>query len=278
LRGAKFTLYFDYSLCDEEIAACPQENIHDIFSNRPTLLFSWKKKRHKRRGTFSNLLLSAISDKLCWFNNGDAQQRLISILGSTEVRLSTDKDEERDIIRAHPDYRQQGLWMDWINVCWENNDVAGNHVSVLPAQVIMILNFDTAEYEPLPGTISHQLPRLIDVEQHGKHVPRNGIHVVIHSAADHGEDSDKNIHVATRYRMENCFQLIEKQNIVGIAFVARDPIMPLRDPFDYEISNVVTGNEWGLHFIPVNSRGYPNWYMENEESLLDEFDERNMSW
>jgi hypothetical protein len=48
LRGAKFTLYFDYSLCDEEIAACPQEIIHDIFSNRPTLLFLWKKKGIKQ--------------------------------------------------------------------------------------------------------------------------------------------------------------------------------------------------------------------------------------
>jgi hypothetical protein len=81
--------------------------------------------------------------------------------------------------------------MDWINVCWENNDVTRNHVNVLPAQVIMILDFDTAEYEPLPGNIRHRLPRLVDLEQNGNHVPRNGKHVVIHSAADHGEDSDK---------------------------------------------------------------------------------------
>jgi len=78
--------------------------------------------------------------------------------------------------------------------------------------------------------------------------------------------------------MENCFQLIQKENIVGIAFVARDPIMPQRDPFDYEISTVLTGKDWAWHFIPLNSRGYQNWYEDNEESLLDDFDENNISW
>ena len=278
LRGAKFSLYFDYSQYDEEIKALCHHTINDIFSSRAALLFSWKNKRHKKRGTFSKLILSAISDKLCWFNNGEAQHRLVSISGSTEIRLSTVSDGGRDIIRAHPDYRREGLWMDWINVCWENNDVAQNHVNVLPAQVIMILDFDTAEYEALPADIHDRLPRIIDLEQTGNHVPRSGIHVVIHSAAEHAEDGDKKNHVATRYRMENCFQLIQKENIVGIAFVARDPIMPQRDPFDYEISTVLTGKDWAWHFIPLNSRGYQNWYEDNEESLLDDFDENNISW
>ena len=183
---------------------------------------------------------------------------------------------DRNIVRAHPDYRGEGTWMDWIDVCWEQDD-GNNDTIVLPAQVIMIMDFDSAYYERMSPNILNLFPFLRNGELGGHHAERTGIYVVIHSASM-PIDEEPSTSITTRYQMEDVFQMITLESIIGITFTARDPIVPGMDPFMYEISRVTKHIDWAYNFIPCNVHGWEEWYMKNNDLLSDEFDETVNPW
>lgn len=60
------------------------------------------------------MILQSLSQKLAWFNSGNGTRRITSIHGYTEIRLfRASHEKKRNIIRAHPDYRGKGYWLDW---------------------------------------------------------------------------------------------------------------------------------------------------------------------
>ena len=158
LRGSKFSIDFDYSAPDIECLAnnqqCRyhQQSIEELFGRLPNSKFKWLQKRNHGKRCFPQMIHESIVRKLAWFNNGNATRRINSIIGYTELRIpcSSEKKTQRDIIRAHPDYKKNGLWLDWIDVIWETGDNEDD-ITMLPAQVMMILDFDSAEYEFIPG-------------------------------------------------------------------------------------------------------------------------------
>jgi len=278
LRGAKFTLHFDYSSCDHDFVTGTKDGVHELFGTTPKVRFSWKKSKNKSKRSFPSRLLIHLSQKIGWFNNGDTHQRIVRITGCTEIRLKTDGRDvvDRIIVRAHPDYRGEGIWMDWIDVCWEQDD-GNDDVIVLPAQVIMIIDFDSAQYERIPPHILNLFPFLLNGELGGHHAERTGIYIVIHSAAI-PTDEESSTSITTRYLMEDVFQMITLDSVIGITFVARDPMTPGRSPFMYEISQVSKRIDWAYNFIPRNINGWEDWYVNNNDELSDEFDDNVNPW
>jgi hypothetical protein len=142
---------FDYSAIDAKLDSSRTRNftLDDVYSETPKVYFSWIKKRNRTKKRFPPIILDAIIEKLSWFNNSEPGIRIKSIHGATEVELlSQPKEEQRSFIRAHPDFRQTGLWFDWVNVQWETEPPSNRDI-LIPAQVLMLLDFDTIVYEDI---------------------------------------------------------------------------------------------------------------------------------
>ena len=288
LRGSKFSINFNYAGQDQQnlgnkpgLNPC-QVSMVEIFGMMPESTFKWSHKRNHNKSSFPPITFETIVRKIAWFNNGDATKRIISIDGHTELRIPTSSGNNinRDIIRAHPDYKNNGLWLDWIDVIWESDDIQKEDVMILPAQVVMILDFDSAEYEYIPKEIVNKVPILITGSDEVVHNHREGIHLLVHSA-DHNnvkeEEDQAGLSITQRFVMEPFFQLIEMSNVNGIAFVARDP--PSRenqDDINFGISYVRNPHIWGNAFVPRLSEGYK--YPNDDQLSLDEFNEIYNPW
>jgi hypothetical protein len=126
------------------------------------------------------------------------------------VELSSDiKDKQRYFIRAHPDFRQTGLWFDWVVIRWDS-ELNSAHNILIPDQVLMVLDFDSIVYEDIVAAsitkLLDHLPREQNIIEEEK---RNGIHLLVHSASD-DNTRDFDIHhdsIVHRYVMEPFFQL-----------------------------------------------------------------------
>jgi hypothetical protein len=283
MRGARFTITFDYSAIDDrnlDRALC------EIFEERPVTKFSWDKKRNRKHRSFPKYLLEAIGNKIAWFNNGNSCQRISSIRGCTEIHFIERKGEPiRHIIRSHPDYRKKGVWMDWVEIAWENEEDQANPTA-LPAQVLMFLDYDEALYEPIPIHILNALvPDTFNgnLRSNYQHQSRNGIHVVIHSAKEpnnfHDDVEQTQISICRRFQMEPFYQIVSVDNLCGIAFVARDPPTCQNvnhNDQSYEITLVMHPAEWQMTFIPVLCKDYTR--PDEDEILQDEFNDEVNPW
>lgn len=292
LRGAKFQICFNYSDLHDAVSLGHHpvvsnrngRNLNALFDSLPKVDFSWCQKRNVMKRHFPDLILSSIHKKLSWFNNGDSSQRISSIQGYTELRLQrqseSSKEKQRNIIRSHPDYRGKGIWFDWVDVVWEvEHDEEDNTSTItLPARVVMILDFQSATYEPIPDPILMLFPLLSQGLDNLLHRRRDGIQLLVHSASEEAEwDADVPNSIAERYSMEPFFQLIHFENIAGVVFVARDPPNHNNlDDMDYRITCVVHRTQWGSFFIPHLRRGYvaPN----KSNFHLDEFNVDDNPW
>ena len=294
LRGAKFTIAFDYSSADDDVrndflAGNNRQtmNLNALFDMLPKVTFTWYQKRNVSKRKFPDLIMSSIHQKLAWFNNGNMSRRISSINGYTELRLRrglSHQNEHRDIVRAHPDYRGKGLWCDWIDVEWEveGSDDSSNDtcVTILPAQVVMILDFHSASFESIPDDIISFYPAIHQGLFDKTHSKRDGVHLLIHSTAD---DDVRNVDeeqesIATRFNMEPYFQLIQLENVAGLAFVARDPphVSENRAGMDFRITRVMMRNKWGSLFVTHFKRGYEK--PKPDEYHLDKFNLELNPW
>jgi len=278
LGGAKFSLIFDYSTIDDKMCNPETSNrqipLQKMFEHMPIVSFSWVRSKDRCKRHFSKLVLQSVTQKLAWLNNGDCTRRMASINGYTELHLLPKHiDTERSIVRAHPDYRGKGFWFDWVSIQWENEEKYDRALSI-PAQVLMILDFDSIVYEPLPHEIVECYPILrtkgMDILNHS----RTGIHILVHSASENTEESCTSI--AHRYVMEPFFQMIEMQNIEGNVFVCRDPPSSDCNELDFEITHVVQPSLWGGYFIPRFSHGYE--IPADSDLCSDEFNEIQNPW
>jgi hypothetical protein len=281
-RGSRFTICFDYTTVDEYTRNCyltgQQISVVDVFQRTPEASFSWSHKRNAGKNSFPDVIFKSMVKKLGWFNNGEGRLRISSIKGYTELRIPTASDKnQRGIIRAHPDYRN-GLWLDWIDVSWAVglHEDGQEETVVLPAQVIMILDFDDADYEPVPEHILTMLPILTRNVDEVKHKAKEGIHLLVHSADFNNVEEDEQLTFASRYSMEPFFQMIEVTNILGIAFVARDPPSNDEDIMDFCITYVKNPKLWGNAFVPRLCHGWE--HPDDDELHLDEFDETYNPW
>jgi hypothetical protein len=280
MRGSKFTITFDYSHVDNQVLHKHQGNdlvlVGDFFQQMPHCIFKWKHKRNHNKKTFPQVTLDSDIEKLAWFNNGLPTKRICSIVGSTEFRLNCEENLiERDIIRAHPDYRKDGIWFDWVDVTWEGIGDDPQDEVTLPAQVIMILDFDCAEFETIPEEIVTLFP-ILSTEQHMlTHPCRKGIHLLVHSA-DHNNEAGDATSIGERFVMEPFFQIIESTNVSSVAFVARDPPLIDADMMNFRSTKVKNPELWGQAFIPRFIDGYND---PHENQLhLDEFNENFNPW
>jgi len=272
-----------------------------VFDMLPKIKFSWiHRSRKKNRGRhFPRYILDTIGKKLSWYKDPTKSSRITSIIGCTEIHLAkrTSKDKTRNIIRAHPDYRGHGIWMDWVDVSWEchNNQ---EDIVLLPAQVLMILNFDHAEYEELPRAIVETLypffGAVTDSEINDPQMStylRKGIHLLVHSAEDDGtntphyyEDMEEEkaiqlVSICNRSVMEPHYQLVYLNNISGIAYVARDPLDihgNNDESLQYEITYVNNPDDWCDAFITKHHRGFKR--PQKHEASLDAFNEDFNPW
>jgi hypothetical protein len=280
LRGAKFYIDFDYSTIDQGIidedTNSRNRTLDRMFEQLPLTSFLWAKKKNRNKRVFSDVILESLTKKLAWFNNGDKSQRITSIEGYTEIRLpQKGKKKERNIVRAHPDYRGKGFWLDWIDINWvvdEDHQVIEN----LPAQVIMILDFDNACYEPIPDEVLSVFPILMNNELHMPQISRVGVHLLVHSAGNKEYAEEMNESIAHRYVMEPFFQLITMENIVGVTFVSRDPPTCDRNEMSFAITAVTAPDKWGGFFVPRHRHAYQ---IPNDMGChLDEFNETYNPW
>lgn len=268
-RGARFSLMFDYRYCDELLVNNPPPNIFHVFDSRASVKFRWIKKRDRARKHINRQIMEAIANKLSWFNNGMGTNRIVSVQGFTEIRLDCDNDETgRTIVRAHP------------------------------ARVLLMLDFNTADYTAIPETILQLFPLAPMVIERRVYEKREGIHVLIHSAsAPSIEDDNDNIasrdmypKVGHRYAMEPVFQFIKVENIKQITFVAPDPPDNLTNNHDqqrrnitqrtpswvYEVTKVDQPSRWSSMFEQFFSKDYNS--PQQDDLHLDEFNETFHPW
>jgi len=242
--------------------------------------------------------MNAICRKLSWFNNGSGSKRLVSIEGFTELQLlSTETQSTRSIVRAHPDYRGNGPWMDWVNVCWEHVTDIGEEESlseiILPARVIMLLDFNTAKYAAIPEEVVSQFTCYNQFLERRAHDIREGIHVMVHSASmplemqldeDESDIQYDGSVVSQRYDMEEVYQFVQVENIKGIAFVAIDPPENIATncknqychELCYKITQVHNPVAWGSSFENKFSKKYKQPALKN--LCHDEFNESFNPW
>jgi hypothetical protein len=287
MRGATFSIDFDYSDIDEKALRCNRYDstgIASIFDQIPLVKFSWMKKIHEEKKSFPTHILDSMTKKLAWLNNGNRSCRIRSIQGCTEIHMSSaDKHKtNRHIVRANPDYRGKGLWMDWVDVSWENpNNI--EQPTILPAQVILCVNFDDAVYEDIPLLANDIFNTSIQAIM--QHHPKKGIHVLLHSAEDdgnnHNEVDTSSISICKRFTMESFYQFIQIDHVLGICFVARDPPAPACltniNKLQYEVTYVMHPTDWCHTFIPKMGEGYSAPFDE-DEGALDEFNEDYNPW
>jgi hypothetical protein len=294
-RGARFIIKLDYMASDEAILSNPPPNIFHVFDKKPSVKFRWMAKRDRNKLKFARNIMDALGNKLSWFNNGNVMKRLVTVQGFTELRLEEDLQNFtcRSIVRCHPDYRGSGPWMDWIDVCWELRDDDGSTSFLnLPAHLMMMLDFDTAEYEELPKTILSLFQHSHSILGQCLHEPRKGIHIIIHSASDSVDDEENDSsenqllsQISSRYKMEHVYQLVKLENIKDIAFVVMDPpddlinsarSNKLTDVMEFNITSVSNPVTWGLCFEETFSKQYCP--PKEHDLVLDEFNEKFHSW
>jgi hypothetical protein len=281
LEGSRFAINFDYSSIDIKFQNDKYGSslLHDLYNEHPEVHFTWKRKRNIGKRPFPSIILQSITAKLSWLNNGEINRRIKTIEGSTELHLPiVGETVNRSCVRAHPDYRETGLWMDWVDICWESEDLDDDGI-IIPAQVLMILDFDSIIFEKIPHTIAHLIPTNISAHRNDMiEEQRNGIHLLVHSAADNyvSENDIKSDALVERFVMEPFFQLVELDNVERVVYVARDLNTEDQDPMRYEISKVLNPQLWGLHFIPR----FGTSYMEPDDDDLhrDEFNETYNPW
>jgi len=104
--------------------------------------------------------------------------------------------------------------------------------------------------------------------------------LLIHSAA---EDNVCNIDeeqesIATHFTLEPYFQLIQLENVAGLAFVARDPPHYSQNcaVMEFQITHVMQRKKWGSLFVTRFKRGYEK--PEPDEYYLDEFNLELNPW
>lgn len=276
LSGSSFVINFDYTSIDARLEEGNLKtlSIHDVYHEIPDTLFRWNRKRNSRKKPFPAIVLESIVAKLSWLNDGDITKRIKSINGATEVNLPSNREQsKRSFVRAHPDYREIGLWMDWVDIRWELEEDDGHYVKI-PAQVLMILDFNSIVYEEIPQTTCGLFANVSTgnmIDTSDEH--RVGIRVLVHSAADNGiRDFDPvKDSIVSRYIMEPFFQLVDLNNIDSICFVARDSIDDQENPMIYGISKVLDPQLWGLVFIPRYAHDYEE--PKDNELHLNEFNE-----
>jgi hypothetical protein len=298
-RGARFSITLDYRDCDNQLVANPPPNIFHVFDGKAGVTFRWRKKRDRKKRHIPHNVMHAIANKLSWFNNGRGMSRIMSVMGFTELRMTSEENDAcRTIVRAHPDYRGEGQWTDWIDVCWEldtDHDEGEINVTTLPARVVLMLDFDTAEYAPIPDTILTLFPLSPFVLERRIHKRRDGVHVLVHSAAmplhdgNEGDVEDETFPKVTYiYSMEPVYQFIKAENIKQLAFVAPDPpdgnngVQRRRDntamihPLVYQITKVSKPTSWSLTFEHNFSKDYSD--PHPDDIHLDEFNETFNPW
>jgi hypothetical protein len=163
--------------------------------------------------------------------------------------ITAGDDKKRNIIRAHPDYRNDGLWLDWVNVSWLVDDATQQNI-VLPAQVVMVLDFDSAQYENINPDILAMVPVLSSGDAEVSHYPKHGIHLLVHSAAESNDIDGEVFLLASRYVIEPFFQFIPECSVESVEFVARDPPTVEGNMMDYQISYIKEPKLWGASFVP----------------------------
>jgi hypothetical protein len=276
LAGAKFTIQFDYTNIDRDYIEEGSRNslLDTMFAKQPKIKFRWARKKHNGKKPFPTIILDSITDKLAWFNNGVNTRRIISICGHTEIRCPPSQDKlQRKCIRANPDYRGNGLWTDWVNVSWA---VEQDENMILPAQVLMILDFDSVEFEDIPIQIQEHFPVLLGDHATMNHDRRHGIQLLVHSASENVEE-DYEFSIIKRFVMEPCFQIIDLENVCDIVFVAREGPILHGNPMTYNITRVFHAKFWGHSFIPRMCEGYTQ-FPAVELHHLDEFNETYNPW
>lgn len=282
LLGSEFIITFDYSTIDDRY--CNQQrmnrsSLNNLYDEEPSVVFRWKRRSNQQRRKGSpQIILQSIAKKLSWYNSSMSSRRIAQIQGSTEVQIPYSSDKtDRKFVRSHPDFRGTGLWLDWVDVCWESGD-RDARPAMLPAQVLMILDFDSIEYEDIPQRLIDRFPSLSSVDDDIGEEYGEGIHVLVHSAADDGvRDIDPcNDSIVRRLEMEPFFQLVELSSVQRVCYVSRDPPEDNGNPMIYWISSVLHPQYWGYYFFPKFCSGYK--VPERDSLHKDEFNEQYNPW
>ena len=115
-NGSKYVLTFDY--------------------DKDTVTAKWSSSKMKKKcPEFPPHILDGLFKKFHGYNHGSVGKRIKSIEGFTEYRLTND-GKESFLIRACPNYRNEGHWFDWVKVSWEEE-------GLLECQCLLFIDFET---------------------------------------------------------------------------------------------------------------------------------------
>ena len=235
-KGPYFRIYFTYS-----------ENGEDV-----SISMKWLRKKHGKpqkdqsdRSSFGMTVLGTVREKLKGYNGGKEMHRLSTIDGSAETLLSDKKGDGIPSIRACPAYRSGAPWNDYVTISWEKE-------ADLPAKVMMLLDFDTCEFEDvtdIEAILSESTNRLLS----RTHDIRDGVHAVVHSASSERRcPEDVRViksSISSHYIMEkDKMQLVSIKLVKGLVFAIPDMV----DPANNEVQSLFTVIEvpfWSSKFF-----------------------------
>jgi len=250
IQGPYFRLDFEYRDCDPSIKS-------------DSMTITWLERRDGRARkiqlpSFDSQTMSAVHQKLRYYNCGKSGRRIVSILGGTG--LSADNGNET-VIRATPSYRSGQQWFDYITYDWSGDE------GKLPAKVKIILDYSTMTFDD----ITEQVPLCLSPILRENHPAIDGIKIMIHSAKTTNNIRDIKSKVGIWYEMESQFQMVSPTHICDISFC-------LPDTFSTEgnltsLLCVIPKSDWSSSFFnySLNEMEHED-LSEDMDSCYDELD------
>lgn len=251
-NGSHFKLTFDYD--ERKVSA------------------NWlSSKMSNKRPFFPHHILDALFKKFDGYNHGHVGQRIKSINGFTEYYINQQDDSniESNLIRACPNYRNDGDWYDWATVNWKEE-------GLLECQCLLFIDFSTITME------SYQVKQYHDEGLNYPHeILARSAAVLVHSIKHEENTCHKRTCLrrslpttsgenrktqAIQYvcnklsrfcEMEECFQIVDVDNIHSNAFVI--PYEYHKDDQSYMLgcskSVIIVSKmtNWHFHFVDYNN-------------------------
>ena len=250
-HGPYFRIVFDYT--------------HD--GERCSYNMFWLDKNSKRRKDIDQLkafhtdIINSFVDKTMNFNNGIPGKRIKIIDGCSSFK----RDDLH--VRAIPSYRHGSAWNDYVSVEWENEENT-------PAKVMMLVDFDTAVYDDIPG--------FVETEHNGQtHNPKQktDLYAIIHSAVDTNNLPPENIYcrMASHLAMEQTFREVAVSQIRSLVFCIPDKLRVhgnghgelARSQFAESIIMIEKPQRWSEMFMK---------YVDADEEEEDDIGDNDFRW
>lgn len=226
----------------------------------------WISKKMKRKPFhYHEHILNSIYQKYNGYNDGDPSKRIHSFSCFTEFR---NPDDNSEVFRCCPNYRNEGDWFDWALVRWEDFEDG------IEAQLLIFIDLKTIAYESSP-----------EIKPPSPILTKESI-VLTHSISQSTKKDHRNTaknrtggpqsSIASFATMENKYNFTPAKSIRGVAYVIQDNI-----PDDAtavppgkakHVISIMTYSKWNKFFLDSTSENFINDAGDNEDLDLQDPD------